>query len=435
MVSIKKNHCRVPLIASRDREERLHAMNRCGSSGDYVSCKATLQGEPKALNIKKLAFGGLLFTALTVGVFWYQFDRIQVGHTFPALRRLQWYYFLFMLIWLPVDTVVGGFRIWIVCRVLEPGISFWTCLKAEWANMGVSMLTPSQTGGGFGQIYMLYRGGTTVATALTISLISFLGSIFGLLCIGLYSLLCQGMDETGGVFRSAVVMFTFFSALMVIAAFFPSLFQKAIIWCSKAFRLIRRKRLMAIRFFPSWKSHTKKDDVCMGPLAERLIVFIHAYHLDVQRFLRLAKASFAWVCLLSFIFLFSRALMAFLCLRFLGIQVCNLGHVLKTQMNLIFLIYFAPTPGGSGLAEGISLSMMSHIVPIALAPYYNLLWRTTTFYLPALAGLFCLMYAVLRDTGRFVKQGKPVKGDVSQNKIKAIFRQNYGKKSIWVTSK
>lgn len=407
MVSIKKNHYQLPPINCRNREHS-NAMNRCGSSGDYVSCKATLQGEPKALNIKKLAFGGLLFIAFTVGVFWYQFDCIQVGHTLPALRHLRWDYLLFMFICLPVDTVAGGLRIWIVCRVLEPGISFWTCLKAEWANMGVSMLTPSQTGGGFGQIYMLYRGGATVATALTISLISFLGSMIGLLCIGLYSLVCSGMDEMGGVFRSAVVMFTFISALMVIAAFFPSIFQKTIHWCSKAFRWIRGKWLMDFRFVPSWKSDTKTDDVYMGPLAERLVVFIHAYHLDVQRFLSRGKASFAWVCLLSFIFLFSRALMAFLCLGFLGIQVCSLGQVLKTQMNLIFLIYFAPTPGGSGLAEGISLSIMSHIVPIALAPYYNLLWRTTTFYLPALAGLFCLMSAFLRDTRSSVKQRRPV---------------------------
>ena len=402
MVSIKKNHYQLPPIVYGDGEHS-SGMNLCGSSGDYVSCKETLQGQPKALNIKKLAFGGLLFIFFTVGVFWYQFDRIQAGHTLPVLRHLQWEYLLFMLICLPVDTVAGGLRIWIVCRVLEPGISFWTCLRAEWANMGVSMLTPSQTGGGFGQIYMLYRGGATVATAMTISLISFLGSMICLLCIGLYSLVFSGMDKMGGVFRSAVLMFTVVSALMVLAGFFPSVFQKAIHWCSKAFMLIRGKRRMAIRFFPSRKSDSEAGDVSIGPLAERLVVFIHAYHLDVQRFISLGKASFAWVFLLSLIFLFSRALMAFLCLRFLGIQVCTLGEVLKIQMSLIFLVYFAPTPGGSGLAEGISLSMMSHIVPIALAPYYNLLWRTTTLYLPALAGLFCLMHAVLRDTGRLVK--------------------------------
>jgi uncharacterized protein (TIRG00374 family) len=406
MVSVKKNHCQLPPIGSWDGKQ-LNAMSRCGSSRDYVSCKGTQQGEPKALNIKKFTFGGLLFLAFTVGVFWYQFDRIQAGQTLPVLRQLQWDYLLFMLFCLLLDTVASGLRIWIVCRVLEPGISFWTCLRAEWANMGVSMLTPSQTGGGFGQIYMLYRGGTTVATALTISLISFLGSMIGLLCIGLYSLVFSGIGEMGGVFRSAVVMFTVISALMVLTAFFPSIFQKAIHWCSKVFRSIRGKRLMAIRLFPAWKSNSKTDDVSMGPLAGRLVVLVHSYHLDVQRFLSLGKASFVWVCLLSLIFLLSRALMAFLCLRFLGIQVCTLGQVLKTQMNLIFLIYFAPTPGGSGLAEGISLSMMSHIVPIALAPYYNLLWRTTTLYLPALAGLFCLMHAVLRDTRRFVKERMP----------------------------
>ena len=401
-----KIHFKVPTIGSRDREQ-VNEMNSNGSAGNYASYHGTLQGEPKAPTMKKLTLGGFLFLAFTVGVFWYQFERIQPGHALPVSQQIQWDYLLFMLFCLPLDTVAVGLRIWIVCRVLEPGISFWTCLKAEWANVGVSMLTPSQTGGGFGQIYMLHRGGTTVGTALTISLISFLGSMIALLCIGLYSLFCSGMDEMGDAFRSVVVMFTIISALMVLPAFFPSFFQKAILWFSRVLGSIRGKRSGATRLFSWSHSENRAKDVTVGPLAGRLIDFIHAYHVDVRRFLRVGKAGFVWVCLLSLTFIFSRALMAFLCLRFLGVQVCTLGQVIKTQMNVIFLIYFAPTPGGAGFAEGISLSIMSHIVPTALAPYYNLFWRMTTLYLPAMAGLFFLTHAVLRETGRFVKEKMP----------------------------
>jgi hypothetical protein len=98
----------------------------------------------------------------------------------------------------------------------------------------------------------------------------------------------------------------------------------------------------------------------------------------------------------------SRSAMAFLCLRFLGIQAGALGDVLETQLSLIFLIYFAPTPGSSGLAEGASMLMMHGAVPAGFAPYYNLLWRCSTLYLPAIAGLVFLSWTIMQDARRVV---------------------------------
>ena len=56
-------------------------------------------------------------------------------------------------------------------------------------------------------------------------------------------------------------------------------------------------------------------------------------------------------------------------------------------MALQFLTYLAPTPGSAGIAEGASLWIMGGIVPLGFAPYYNLLWRFSTVYLAAAAGL------------------------------------------------
>jgi uncharacterized membrane protein YbhN (UPF0104 family) len=123
----------------------------------------------KGVNQAKLLAGSIAFIILTVGIFWYQFHRIQPTDTIPRWDGLQWKYLLLMLILLPIDAFACSLRMWMVCRVFQAGASFWTCLKAECANLGVSMLTPSQSGGGFGQIYLLNHGGVNVGTALTIS--------------------------------------------------------------------------------------------------------------------------------------------------------------------------------------------------------------------------------------------------------------------------
>jgi uncharacterized protein (TIRG00374 family) len=136
----------------------------------------------------------------------------------------------------------------------------------------------------------------------------------------------------------------------------------------------------------------------MESAAARLIDLVYDYHDGTWRFIRTGKAQFAGVCLLSFVFILARCLMAFLCLRFLGLGNSTLGGVLQIQMALLFLLYFAPTPGSSGLAEVFSLSAMAAIVPAGLAPYYNLIWRTFTVYLSAVLGLLFLALTLLRDT-------------------------------------
>jgi uncharacterized membrane protein YbhN (UPF0104 family) len=118
----------------------------------------------------KLVVGGLGFALLTVGIFWYQFHLIHVGDQAPRWDQLQWGYLFLILLCLPVETSASGLRVWLLCRVLQPGVGLWTWFKAEWANVAIAMLTPSQSGGGPGRIYLLIRGGTSAGTALTVSL-------------------------------------------------------------------------------------------------------------------------------------------------------------------------------------------------------------------------------------------------------------------------
>jgi hypothetical protein len=126
------------------------------------------------------------------------------------------------------------------------------------------------------------------------------------------------------------------------------------------------------------------------------------HQVNMRRFFSQNKASFVWVCFLSMVFMVARSIMAFLCLGFLGVQAPSLPDVVETQLSLIFLIYFAPTPGSSGLAEGASMLMMGGAMPAGLVPYYNLLWRSSTLYLPAIAGLVFLSWAIIQNARRVV---------------------------------
>ena len=333
---------------------------------------------------RRLWIGGVAFMSLTVGVFWYQFQRIAPGDATPHLDELHWGWLLAILLCLPIESLTSGLRIWVIARVLQPGLGFRTCLQAEWANAAVSALTPSQSGGGPGQIYLLSRAGARVGTALTISLISFAGTMAGLTVMGLYSLLVSRASEGGPLVLAAVWALVAITGAMALGVVCPGAIGIALTGLSRAVgRLAGR---------------------APDRLTARLLDVVSTYREDMLSFMRRGKAAFAGVCLLSVAFLLARALLPYLCLRFLGIETWGVRHVLEAQTALIFLVFFAPTPGGAGLAEGASLAIMAEAVPVGFAPYYNLLWRFSTMYLAAIAGLVCLLRALFEDTRHVISE-------------------------------
>lgn len=351
-----------------------------------------------------LVIGGAAFLLLTAGIFWYQFHRIEANDATPHWDQLRWRFLPLILLSVPIETFAAGVRMWVVCRTLQPGVRLRTCIKAEWANVAISLLTPSQSGGGPGQIYILSREGASVGTALTISLLGFVGTMIGLVGIGLYSLLVSDLEGTGTLFMAAVWTLTAIGAAMVLAAAWPGLFRLVLGMLSRGWWRLRRGRHPLRGWWPPGDSRTGPAMDRLDRWTARLVDVVYTYRTDVGRFARAGKASFAWVCLLSLVFLFSRSLLAYLCVRFLGIEASTPRHIVEMQMALIFLVFFAPTPGSAGVAEGASLSLMAEIVPAGFAPYYNLLWRLSTVYLAALAGLFCLLRAALEDARRVMNR-------------------------------
>ena len=182
---------------------------------------------------RSLTIGGLIFILLTVAVFSYQFYRIQAGDDLPRLNQLRWTYLILILCFLPLETLVLGLRIWIMCRVLQPGISFWTCFKADLASSGIALLTPSQIGGGPGQIYILNRGGARLATALNASLFAFIGTMLALLGCGLYALFVSDVGHVGSMFVGAVIILALISASMVFFGLCPGFFRAGIAAASR----------------------------------------------------------------------------------------------------------------------------------------------------------------------------------------------------------
>jgi uncharacterized protein (TIRG00374 family) len=86
-----------------------------------------------------------------------------------------------------------------------------------------------------------------------------------------------------------------------------------------------------------------------------------------------------WSTLLSAPSHANKLLAGYVALRALGLHA-NFVDILLLQTLVMFLLYFAPTPGASGIGEVLSAAVMSSYVPRELTPIYILLWRLTLTY-------------------------------------------------------
>jgi hypothetical protein len=124
----------------------------------------------------------------------------------------------------------------------------------------------------------------------------------------------------------------------------------------------------------------------------RLEAFLDASRAGVQHVLRRGKLAFAGALLLSVAVYANKFLVAVTVMRGLGIDA-PVRQVLELQMLQFLVLYFAPTPGASGLAEITAGTILAGFVPADRLAAYLLLWRTFTLYLGMGLGAMILLRA------------------------------------------
>jgi len=274
----------------------------------------------------------------------------------------------------------GGIRIWLLAKFLHRPTPFGGMIVAAGLNTWGAYLTPSQTGGGPVMIYAMKRYGVPIPEATIASFMSFVGTVVffaiaGPLAIVLgagASLRGHGVPLLGvslyDVFKGSAWGFVFWGVLLLFVLVFPSrarqVVHAAIGWLER-----RGSARMAGR------AATLREGI------DRMQECVVKY-LTPTGWLVMAGGV-----LTSALAHANKLLAGYVVLRALGIEA-NLVDVLMLQTAISFLLYFAPTPGGSGAAEALSAALMSVYVPRELLAVYTLLWRFTVSYATVIFGSF-----------------------------------------------
>ncbi len=266
-------------------------------------------------------------------------------------------------------------------RILADGIgsriSVWSCFRAHMANLFLSAVTPFQTGGGAAQIYVLWREGLSVSRATAASLAGALITIVFLFSGGVAVLVIRpGLAENIAVrvvtiFVITVFCFAFF--LFWVGFFKPQ-------WVSGIVRVAARVAERVpfvpkdrVREFHDWFSQELAD----------LIAYLRIYLTDrlgvLLKAAPLGGISILANCLIAYAIMF-------------GMRISrDPGEVLMAQMLIYFIVYFSPSPGGSGVAEAGGASLMAALIPLQQLCVYIVLWRFFSYLLGVGLGAVVIM--------------------------------------------
>jgi glycosyltransferase 2 family protein len=231
-------------------------------------------------------------------------------------------------------------------------------------------ITPLNSGAGPMTMYTMRRYGVPLPVAVTSTFMSFVATILFFAIAGPLALLFgagQSLGQRGNLlglslydlFRGSLTIIAGIGLLMCIVIFFPRFVRDLIHRVAEA--VGRRSRRVADRL-------------------ERLRGGIDEAHASVIAFNSPGGwLSLFWATILSAPSHANKLLAGYVALRALGLHA-NFVDILLIQTLVMFLLYFAPTPGASGIGEILSAAVMSSYVPRELTPIYILVWRLILTY-------------------------------------------------------
>jgi uncharacterized protein (TIRG00374 family) len=269
-----------------------------------------------------------------------------------------------------------GLRLHFTLRALGHRLPLPAIARLVFINLFFSNVTPMATGGGFAQIWYLQNHGvplgrataaTTIRTVLAVIFIFSLTPVF-LLTLDAF----KGESLAGDLGPVLALLIILYLGFFLVALFRARWLIGPL---TAALRLMRRLHLISATRHRRWQFKARREML-------RFSVSFGHYLRGPKLFVGLSVV-FTAVFLLS---LFSFPALLMWALDYDVDYLISLGLLVVTT----FVMYFSPTPGASGISEGIFGSFFRDILGSGHLVLITLAWRFITIYLGMLIGLIVL---------------------------------------------
>lgn len=261
-----------------------------------------------------------------------------------------------------LGLVLDGSRLMHLVHISRENITLSQAVQVVFGNYFLALLTPGATGGAVAQLIFLRKAGVPTGKATVLVFVRTVVSIiFLILCLPL--IFWHDAHILPGVSNDRLGVLSFI-VLLVLLLFFLAVRENLL--NHLAVRIARKLALPRRRLFVNIYRDTQNAIRLLGSSPKAmLLVFIESG-------LSLIAIYAVVPCLLLG----------------LGVYHVDWYTVMGRMIFLNMLLYFTPTPGGSGVAEGGFVFLFSEIVPAGTVGIIAVCWRLIAEYIPFLIGLY-----------------------------------------------
>lgn len=332
---------------------------------------------------QRLALFGLLFTGLSVAGLYVIYSRF-ADYSLrldPSLLSAPMLLALGAL--LVVFFAADGLRLYYTLRALGQRVPAGAVARLVFINIFFSNVTPMATGGGFAQVWYLRRHGVAVGTAFAATTIRTALAVVFIFSAAPAALLTLDVGVPA-LERLAPYLALLIGAYVLGFALVLLRTRWLLLPLEAALNGLRRCHLLSAARARRWRYSLRRE----------LLRFSHSF----GRYLRGPRRYVALSIATTALFLLSLFSFPALLLWGLGYQFDYL-QVLGLLGLITFAMYFAPTPGASGIAEGLFARLFAGLVSAPHLVLVTLAWRFLTIHLGMIIGLVITQFEIGRSGG------------------------------------
>ncbi len=278
-----------------------------------------------------------------------------------------------------MDWFGSGVRIWLLTRPLGIRLPYLTCARIGGVSAALAYLTPSGTGGGPALLYGLVRSGVSLGRTVATNFASVLVNLTFLSLAGFFAWFfgASGAIEdvrlpvadlsAARLFEWSALGFASVGIIVILLAAAP-----------------RWPRIILLRLF--------------GPTRRirKILRALQELHGSMIIYARKGKLALLLAVLSNVLQFGSRFVLGWVVLRGFGIEA-GFWNVVTLHIMLQFLLYFMPTPSGSGVGEMLAPALMAPFLDDRLLVAYTAVWRFFLNYLTIFIGGTLLVRWISED--------------------------------------
>lgn len=280
-------------------------------------------------------------------------------------------------------------------------------LSLTWLNYFGSAITPMQGGGGPFQMYVLYKRGIPIGKCVAITLTRTLITLFLLGFFAPLALIFRPEFFKGRIFIKGIFTWVLFFVicswvLVICSILYPKVIKRLGSWVTL---VLNRLGFLKKRYNLS--------------IVRRIYKEIDNYRENFRLFFSGGLPHF----ILGVVFSCLHLLCLFSVLPCLiwavGLPV-HYFEALMVQALFMFVLYFVPTPGASGVAEGGGAAIFKLLVPLNLAGVMAISWRFYTEYLAIfMGGIVAVKFLGWGITEKILNESRQEKEETNEENAEA----------------